>query len=102
MSLLLRMRPATDCYTKWPRRWLLRRAFSGVETMAYVELDYSIDQERAICPQGLFFLKYGFSRFCLANHARAPPTRRDARRGRELLLLTSEEALQATLTEPSE
>ena len=30
--------------------------------MAYVELDYSIDQERAICPQGLFFLKYGFFR----------------------------------------
>ena len=66
--------------------------------MAYVELDYSIDQERAICPQGLFFLKYGFSRFAFANHARAPPTRRDARRGRgPLLLFTSEETLQALM-----
>ena len=33
--------------------------------MAHVELDYSIDQERAICPQGLFFLKYGFFAFPL-------------------------------------
>jgi len=40
MSLLLRMQPATDCYAKWPRRWLLRRAFYEVETMAHVELDY--------------------------------------------------------------
>jgi hypothetical protein len=31
--------------------------------MAYVELDYSIDQERAICPHGLFYLKYGFFSF---------------------------------------
>ena len=34
-----------------------------VETMAHVELDYSIDQERAICLQGLFFVKYGFFSF---------------------------------------
>ena len=35
-----------------------------------------------------------------ANHARPPPTRPDARRGRELLLFTSDETLQAlTLTE---
>ena len=34
--------------------------------MAYVELDYSIDQERAIWFQGLFFfLKYGFFAFPL-------------------------------------
>ena len=73
-----------------------------VDTMANVELDYSIDQERAICPHGLFYLKYGFfSFFAFANHARAPPTRRDARRGRApLLLFTSDETLQAlTLTE---
>ena len=35
--------------------------------MAYVELDYSIDQERAICPQGLFFLKYGFFAFLITR-----------------------------------
>ena len=34
-----------------------------VDTMANVELDYSIDQERAICPHGLFYLKYGFFSF---------------------------------------
>jgi len=69
--------------------------------MAHVELDYSIDQERAICLQGLFFQSTGFFVFAFANHARAPPTRRDARRGRApLLLFTSDETLQAlTLTE---
>ena len=31
--------------------------------MAHVELDYSIDQERAICLQGLFFQSTGFFSF---------------------------------------
>jgi len=70
--------------------------------MAHVELDYSIDQERAIWFQGRFFFSKVrvFRVSAFANHARPPPTRPDARRGRELLLFTSDETLQAlTLTE---
>ena len=70
--------------------------------MAHVELDYSIDQERAIWFQGRFFSSKVrvFRVSAFANHARPPPTRPDARLGQELLLLTSEEGLQAlTLTQ---
>ena len=75
---------------------------SEVETMACVKVDYSIDQERAICFRGLFFAMVRvFHGFAFVHHAGALYATRRARRTRTTTAAhVRRGALQAlTLTE---